>query len=43
MVIRHIIVDKALVRDVLPDTDAPLFEKGPSLKQKVLRIIQRKA
>lgn len=38
-----IIVDKALVRDVLPDTDAPLFEKGPSLKQKVLRIIQRKA
>lgn len=38
-----IIIDKALQRDVLPITDAPIFKQGPSMKEKVLRILKRKA
>lgn len=36
-----IVIDKALQRDVLPVTDAPIKTKGPSLRQKVLRMMKK--
>lgn len=36
-----IIIDKALVNDVLPVADAPVKETSPSLRQKVLRMLKK--
>lgn len=38
-----IIIDKALQQDVFPVVDAPILPQGPTLKQKVLRILKKKA
>ncbi|MBQ7105015.1 MAG: hypothetical protein IJN90_04090 [Bacilli bacterium] len=36
-----IVIDKALRNDVFPITDAPIMEKRPSLRQKVLRMLKK--
>ena len=38
-----IVVDKALQQDVFPVIDAPILPQGPTLRQKVLRLLKKKA